>query len=167
MAGMAPSGTWEVVDRRPEMDVTLISFDDLKSYWVEVDHFGNPDKKIREVVRRLGPYESAITDPRRASYGLFDGEQLVGVTPLVQWNDSWVRYRTLNVSRTHRGRDLGWFLLRSAIDTDWRDWKAADKYVFGWVRRDHQAWSIAHDFKPFDGRWHDNHIAMVKPLSEF
>ncbi len=64
MAGMAPSGAWEVVDRRPEMDVTRISFDDLKSYWVEFDHFGDPDKKIREVVRRLGPYESTITDPR-------------------------------------------------------------------------------------------------------
>ena len=74
MAGMAQSGTWEVVDRRPEMDVTRISFDDLKSYWVEFDHFRDPDKKTREVVRQLGLYESAITDPRRASYGLFDGE---------------------------------------------------------------------------------------------
>ena len=111
MIGMAPFGTWDVVDWRTQMEVTQISFDDLKSYWVEVDHFGVPDKIIREVVRRLGPYESLITDPRRASYGLFDGEHLVGVTHLMQWNDSWVRYRTVNIRRSHRGRDLGWFLL--------------------------------------------------------
>ena len=167
MIGMAPFGTWDVVDWRTQMEVTQISFDDLKSYWVEVDHFGVPDKIIREVVRRLGPYESLITDPRRASYGLFDGEHLVGVTHLMQWNDSWVRYRTVNIRRSHRGRDLGWFLLSSAINMDWQDWKTADKYVFGWVKRDHQAWSINHDFKPFDGSWHDDHTAMIKPLSAF
>ena len=55
------------------MNVRRISFDELKSYWIEVDHFRDPDKKIREVVRRLGPMESSIADPRRESYGLFDG----------------------------------------------------------------------------------------------
>lgn len=148
------------------MDVNRISYAALKSYWIEVDHFSDPEKRIRELVRRLGPFETAIADPRRESYGLFDDGRMVGVTHLVQWSDDWVRYRTLNVRSSHRGRDLGWFLLRSALDRDWGDWKVPGKYVFGWVRRDHLAWSEAHDFKPFDGRWHDDHIAMIKPVAE-
>ena len=149
------------------MDVTRISFDELKSYWIEVDHFQDPDKKIREVVRRLGPLESSIADPRRESYGLFDGGRLVGATHLVKWNDYWVRFRTLNVRPEYRGRDLGWFLLSRAVNLDWQDRKQPEQYVFGWVRRDHRGWSDGHGFQPFDGRWHDDHIAMIKPLDTF
>lgn len=146
------------------MDVVHISFNDLKSYWVEVDHFKDPNKKIRELVRYLGPYKSEMTNPRRFSYGLFDGPDLVGVTHLVQWSDALVRYRTLNVRPSHRGRDLGSFLLISAIIMDWR---AQDCDLFGWIRRDHQPWALAHGFDPLDGSWHDDHIAMTKSLSAF
>jgi N-acetylglutamate synthase-like GNAT family acetyltransferase len=146
------------------MNVSRISFDELKSYWIEVDHFKVPNKKIREVVRQLGPYKCEMTDPRRFSYGLYDGEELVGVTHLVQWSDQLVRYRTLNVRRSHRGRGLGSFLLTCAINMDW---KSSDHDLFGWIRRDHQAWAKIHGFKPLDGSWHDNHIAMTKPLSDF
>jgi len=149
------------------MDVNRISFDELKSYWIEVDHFGNPKKKIREIVRQLGAHESSLDDPRRISYGLFDDGRLVGVTHLIEWSDRWLRYRTINVRRTYRGRDLGWFLLRAAVNMDWQAWKGPDNYVFGWVKRNHLAWSLAHDFKPFDGRWHEDHTAVIKPLSEF
>ncbi len=146
------------------MDVARISFSVLKSYWIEVDHFKDPHKKIREVVRRLGPYESVTLDPRRFSYGLYDNEELVGVTHLVQWSDHLVRYRTLNVRHSHRGRDLGAFLLKSAIKLDWLP---SDHDLFGWIRREHQPWAINHGFKPLDGTWHDDHIAMIKPLRDF
>jgi len=149
------------------MDVARISFEDLKSYWIEIDHFEDPDKKIREIVRRLGPYQSTLADPRRFSYGLFDEKHLVGVTHLVQWSDNLVRYRTLNVRQSHRGRNLGSFLLSAAIDLDWRDRKSADRYLFGWIRREHQAWAVQHGFKPLDGSWHDDHIAMTRPLDDF
>jgi hypothetical protein len=149
------------------MDVNRISFDEIKSYWIEVDHFGNPNKKIREVVRRLGAHESTVEEPRRFSYGLFDSGRLIGVTHLVEWSNDWLRYRTINVRKSYRGRDLGWFLLCAALDMDWRDWKKPDKHLFGWVKRDHLAWSEAHGFKPADDRWHDDHIAVIKPLSDF
>lgn len=149
------------------MDVNRISFDEIRSYWIQVDHFGDPAKKIREVVRRLGPHESGLEEPRRISYGLFDGGRLVGVTHLVEWNQHWLRYRTINVRLDYRGRGLGWFLLRSAVNLDWGGWKSPDNYLFGWVKRDHLGWSLAHDFKPFDDRWHDDHTAVVKPLNEF
>ena len=149
------------------MDVNRITFDDIKSYWIEVDHFGDPKKKIREVVRQLGAHETPLEDPRRFSYGLFDDGQLIGVTHLVEWSQHWLRYRTINVRKQYRGRDLGWFLLCSAVNMDWQDWKTPDKCVFGWVKRNHLAWSLAHDFKPVDDRWHDDHIAVVRPLNEF
>ena len=144
------------------MNVARISFDDLKSYWIEVDHFKDPNKKFREVVHRLGPYESELIDPRRFSYGLYDDAELVGVTHLVQWSEALVRYRTLNVRHSHRGGDLGWFLLKSAIGMDWN---SPDQDLFGWIRRDHQAWARGHGFDPLDGNWHDGHMAMTRPLS--
>lgn len=149
------------------MDISRISFDEIKAYWIEVDHFANPNKKIREIVRRLGVRESTIDEPRRFSYGLFDDRRLIGVTHLVEWSRYWLRYRTINVRKQYRGRDLGWFLLRSAVDMDWRDWKSPDRYVFGWIKRDHLAWSLAHGFKPVDDRWHQDHTGVIKPLTEF
>jgi len=67
------------------MDIKRIHFEELKRYWIEVDHFKKPGKKIREVVRILGPFECTIDDPRRESYGLFDDGKIIGVTHLVQW----------------------------------------------------------------------------------
>ena len=149
------------------MDVTRISFEELKRYWAEVDHFRDPDKKFREVVRRLGPYTTTIEDPRRFSYGLFDGSDLIGATHLVQWSERLIRYRTLNVRKAYRGRELGMFLLRSAVNLDWPDWKSGDNALFGWIRRDHRPWAESQGFQPLDGQWHDDHIAMTKPLREF
>ncbi len=149
------------------MDVNRISFEEIKSYWVEVDHFGIPNKRIKDVVRRLGAHQSTLENPRRISYGLFDNGRMIGVTHLVEWSQQWLRYRTINVREQYRGRDLGWYLLRTAVNMDWQDWKTPDKYVFGWVKRDHLAWSLAHGFKPVDDRWHEDHIAVVRPLIGF
>lgn len=149
------------------MDVNRISFDQLKTYWVEVDHFGVPDKKFHEIVRTLGDCQSTITDPPRFSYGLFDAGELIGVTHLVQWDEEWLRYRTLNIRSAYRSRDLGWYLLKAAVAMDWKKSVPAPNYVFGWVKRVHQSWSIAHGFEPADGRWVNGHIAMIKPLAEF
>ena len=149
------------------MDVNRISFDDLKAYWVEVDHFGVAGKKFRNVVRSLGDYRSTLADPTRFSYGLFDSGELIGVTHLVQWDEEWLRYRTLNIRQAFRDQNLGWYLLSTAVKMDWKDKLLAPTYMFGWVRREHQAWLITHGFAPADGRWVDGHIAMIKPLDEF
>jgi GNAT superfamily N-acetyltransferase len=147
--------------------VAHISFDELKSYWIEVDHFRHPEKKFRQVVRRLGPYQSTLDDPKRHSYGLFDGDRLIGVTHLVQWSDDLVRYRTLNVRPPYRGRNLGELFLERAVNLDWGHLKSPGKYLLGWIRRDHQPWACAHGFDPLDGSWHDDHIAMIRPLDTF
>lgn len=149
------------------MDVRHISFEDIKAYWIEVDHFRDPAKRIREVVARLGPMKSPLSDPRRRSYGLFDGDTLIGATHLVQWDDHWIRYRTLNVRTAHRGQGLGWTLLRRAVEMDWRDSGLDATDVLGWIRRDHEPWARRHGFEPVDGQWHDDHLAMTKPLDAF
>lgn len=149
------------------MDVKHISFDALKAYWERTDHFGQSGKKVREVVRSLGPYPAKLKDPPRQSYGLFDGDQMIGATHLVVWSDAWLRYRTINVQPQYRGQNLGWFLLSQSVNMDWQDWKQPDRYLFGWVKRDHQAWSLSHGFHAHDDIWHDDHIIMIKSLSEF
>jgi len=149
-----------------DMDVRRIRFGELKRYWIEVGHFQNPDKKIREVVRNLGPYECTIDNPRRESYGLFHEGTMIGGTHLMQWDARWLRYRTLNVGEAFRGRDLGWMLLCAAVDLDWRDWKVEDRYLFGWIRRSHVPWSLAHGFTKAGRTWHEDHIAMIRTLSD-
>ncbi|MEE8257886.1 MAG: acyl carrier protein [Acidobacteriota bacterium] len=152
--------------RGMDMEVKRIHFEELKHYWIEVDHFKKPDKKIREVVRVLGPYACTIDDPRRESYGLFRDGKMIGGTHLVQWDARWLRYRTLNVREPYRGPDLGWILLRRAINLDWQDWKVPDRYLFGWIRRPHVPWSLAHGFKKIGGRWHEDHLGMIRTLSD-
>ena len=159
-------GTGET-DRGADWEVERIDFETLKQYWLDVVHFQEPDKKIREVVRVLGPYECVLDDPRRESYGLFHDGGLIGVTHLVQWDANWLRYRTLNIREPFRGPDLGWMLLRRAMELDWRDWKVPGKFMFSWLRRSHMPWSLAHGFTEIDGRWHGDYIAMLKPMTEF
>jgi acyl carrier protein len=149
----------------PDVKIERISFAELKQYWIEVDHFHRPDKKIREVVRTLGPHTCKIEDPRRQSYGMFLDDGLIGVTHLVQWDCNWLRYRTLNIREPYQGPDdLGWKLLRRAVHMDWRDWKVGGRYLFSWARRSHVAWSLAHGFETVTDTWHGEHIAMRRPL---
>ena len=149
----------------PDEEIKKITFAQLKQYWLEVDHFHRPDKKIREVVRTLGPYKCTIENPRRQSYGMFMGGGLIGVTHLVQWDDNWLRYRTLNIREPYQGpEDLGWKLLRRAVHMDWRDWKVRDRYLFSWTRRSHMPWSLAHGFEAVTDTWHGEHMAMRRPL---
>lgn len=148
-----------------DVKIERITFAELKQYWIEVDHFHQPDKKIREVVHRLGPHTCKIEDPRRQSYGVFLRGGLIGVTHLVQWDCDWLRYRTLNIREPYQGPDdLGWKLLRRAVDMDWRDWKVGGRYLFSWARRSHVAWSLAHGFETVDDTWHGEHMAMRRPL---
>lgn len=149
------------------MEVRRITFGEISAYWREVDHFRDLDKKIREVVRRLGPYECTLADPRRASYGLFEGDFLVGATHLVEWSPTWLRYRTLNVRPAHRGGgDRGWMLICDAVRLDWEDWIGPERYLFGWVQDDHAAWARAHGFTEADGNRQDRHRAMIRPLAD-
>ncbi len=153
-------------DQGMDMEVKRIRFEDLKRYWIKFDHFKKPGKTIREVVRILGPYECTIDDPRRESYGLFHDGEMIGGTHLVQWDGRWLRYRTLNVREPYRGRDLGWVLLYRAVNLDWQDWKVPGRYLFGWIRRPHVPWSLAHGFKETGGKWHEDHVGMIRALSE-
>ena len=143
------------------LDIEVITFDELVKYWKDVNHFQDPNKRYTEIIKTLGPYKTKFKDPKRIAYGLFDGMDLIGVTQLVQWNDDIVRYRTINIREEYRGQDLGWKLLEEAWYRDWSD----NKYLFGWVKDTHYNWSIFHGFKEVDGIWKDDHIAVTKDMT--
>ena len=142
------------------MDIKEIDFQTLKNYWIEVDHFKDPNKRIVEVIRSLGPHITPYKDPRRIAYGLYSGNDLIGATQLVQWSDTHVRYRTLNIREQYRGQGLGWLLLGTAYE---RDWQGCGK-LFGWIRDTHYNWAVQHGFTDFDKTWTDNHIAMERNI---
>jgi len=142
------------------MVVKQINFDTLKNYWIEVDHFKDPNKKIVEIIKTLGPHTTKETDPIRIAYGLYDTDVLVGATQLVKWSAELVRYRTLNVRKEYRGKDLGWYLLESAWNKDW----IGQGKLFGWVRDTHYDWAIKHNFTELDSIWTNDHIGMIKVM---
>lgn len=138
--------------------VKQIDFETLKNYWIEVDHFKDPNKRIVEVIKYLGPHTTPYSDPRRIAYGLYSNDILIGATQLVQWNKTHVRYRTLNVREEYRGQDLGWLLLSTAYKKDWQ----GCGNLFGWIRDTHFKWALRHNFVKYDNEWVDNHIAMER-----
>lgn len=142
------------------MIVKEITFETIKQYWIEVNHFNDPNKKIVEIIKKLGPYSTTYSDPRRISYGLFDKDRLIGVTHLVQWTENQVRYRTLNVRKEYRGNNLGWFLLENSYKKDWQ----GCGNLFGWIRDTHYNWAKLHNFIEVDYQWHDKHIAMERKM---
>lgn len=135
-----------------------IDYETLKRYWIEVDHFQDPNKKIIEIIKYLGPHVTPYTNPRRIAYGLYDKNELIGVTQLVQWNETHIRYRTLNIRKQYRGQGLGWFLLLTSYN---RHWKGSGN-LFGWVIDTHYKWAINHGFRDLDKQWTNDHIAMER-----
>jgi hypothetical protein len=147
------------------MKVKQIDFDTLKDYWIEVDHFKDPNKRIVEVIRYLGPHTTPYSSPKRTAYGMYTPDrELIGATQLVQWNESHVRYRTLNIREEYRGVGLGWQLLRKA----WIDFKGLDSTdnLFGWIRHTHYDWAEAHGFTVIDDCWIDGHIGMERKMND-
>jgi GNAT superfamily N-acetyltransferase len=142
------------------MDIKEIDFETLKNYWIDVDHFKDPNKRIVEVIKYLGPHTTPYSDPRRIAYGLYDKDKLIGATQLVHWNEGQVRYRTLNVREDYRGKGLGFLLLSTAYERDWQGWGN----LFGWIRDTHYEWAKRHDFFEIDREWTDDHIAMERDM---
>lgn len=138
-----------------------IEFETLKNYWIEVDHFKDPNKRIVEVIRHLGPHTTTYSDPRRIAYGLYDDNKLIGATQLVQWSATHIRYRTLNIREEYRGQGLGWKLLQSAYEQDW----LGQGNLFGWIRDTHYNWALAHGFTDLDAEWTEDHIAMERKMT--
>jgi N-acetylglutamate synthase-like GNAT family acetyltransferase len=139
------------------MDIKEIEFETLKKYWVEVNHFSDTHV-IKDVIKVLGAHITPYSAPKRIAYGLYSNNTLVGATQLVQWNEDTVRYRTINIVKEHRGKDLGWYLLNNAYKQDWNNYSK----LFGWVKLTHFDWARRHGFKEIDSDWTDGHIGMVK-----
>lgn len=142
------------------MNVDYLLFNELKDYWKSVKHFDD-NKKYVEIIKHLGPFTSVYDDPKRKCYGLFDNDKLIGATMLVQWSPDVVRYRTINIVKEHRGKDLGWDLLRKAWDMDWQD----QRLLMGWIKEDHIGWSVSKGFKEISEHY-DNHVLMIRDMND-
>lgn len=140
--------------------VKPIEFETIKQYWIEVDHFKDPNKRIEEIIKTLGPHITQELNPRRIAYGLFNNDMLIGATQLVHWSDNLIRYRTINIRSEYRGKDLGWYLLETAWNLDW----IGQGNLFGWVRDTHYDWAIKHNFTEMDKHWTGDHIAMSRVM---
>ena len=80
----------------------------------------------------------------------------------MKWNETHIRYRTLNVKKQYRGKNLGWYLLSNA----WNDWKNQGK-LFGWIRDTHYDWAVKHNFVKIQNYWTDKHIAMERDMKDY
>jgi hypothetical protein len=144
------------------MQVRAIAFSSLVEYWRETNHFQDPNKIYSEVLGHLGPFKSTVADPRRISYGLFQNDQMIGATHITEWNEQWIRFRTINIRAGFRGQDLGWRLLHRALQQDW----AHSPWLFGWFRRHAHGWALGHGFRDVDGIWHGEHRACLLNLND-
>lgn len=144
-----------------EIVIKRIDWHTLVEYWKTVDHFKDPNKRYNTHINQLGPYFTPYKNPRKINYGLYDGDNLIGVTQLVEWQKNIVRYRTINVLNTYRGEDLGWRLLYSAWASDWTDYE----HLIGWIRGNHIAWAEDHGFEKY-GDYMDDHIMMIRDMSD-
>lgn len=138
-----------------------IGWETLVQYWKDVDHFQDPNKRYNQHINRLGPYHTPYKNPRKINYGLYDDDQLIGATQLVEWQENIVRYRTVNVLNKYRGQDLGWRLLYSAWASDWTEYT----HLLGWVRNNHMPWAVNHGFKPY-GDIQEDHIMMIREMKD-
>lgn len=142
------------------LEIYRIPFSQLVTYWIEVDHFKDPQKVYTEVLSHLGPYQSTIENPRRISYGLFHSGKMIGATHVCQWNPDWIRFRTINIRQAYRCHDLGWKFLRRILEVDWSEHDT----LFGWFRRTAHDWALRHGFHEMDGKWHGQHIGMLRKI---
>ncbi|NQY99630.1 MAG: hypothetical protein HRT45_03055 [Bdellovibrionales bacterium] len=145
-----------------QFEFKAISFEEISDFWRETNHFRGSDSVSKVYVRHLGPYLSEFEKPPFQSFAFADGEEIVAATQLVNWNKSWVRYRTIHVRQQYRGAGLGHELLRLAHQNYW-----PNKHVFGWVRRTHLDWSLKHGFERLTEAWYDDHTPMLKIASRF
>ena len=143
-----------------EKEFRRIPFNTIKEYWIEVDHFKEPGKRIVESAQRLGHFKTPLDSPSYQAYGAFDGDKMIGCTQLVHWQNDWVRYRTVNIREEYRGTDLGWQLIKFGLN----DWELKFNYLFGWVRNDHTQWALKHGFTYIDNKVLDDHVGMILDL---
>lgn len=150
------------------MKTKHISWDMLKNYWIETNHFSShPNKNFQEIVTQLGPFKIECDDPTYQAYGLFDKNKLIGVTQLIEWSPekSWIRFRTINIRKDYRKQGLAWKLLLDALN----EWNY--EFLFGWLRQDYYHTSFFSKFTritPFmkDGYSHIPHCAILANIEK-
>jgi len=141
------------------LTIQEINFQECVKYWKEVNHFNDPNKIYNENVKKLGPFKQTIENPKFKCYGLFD-DYLIGVTQLIEWDISTIRFRTINIRKEWRQKELGAFLLQEAYEKDWSNYLK----MFGWMNLKKIDWALKFGFKIIENSEHDNHVGIIKEM---
>ena len=85
--------------------VEKIDFKTIVEFWREQDHFQhNPNKKYVEKLGWLGTNICEIENPMTQAYGLYFDDELICATQIQVWNNTTIRWRTINVKEGYRGK---------------------------------------------------------------
>lgn len=142
------------------LEIRHIDFPTLVNYWKEHNHFNNKEKIYHPIVSKLGPFTLQLESPHYQCYGLFDNNKMIGGTQLMDWDWDTVRFRTINILDTYRGRNLGLYLITKAWDMDWQ----SRIYLFGWMNLNYEWWAIHCGFDLLEFSRSNTHIGVKKEM---
>lgn len=151
------------------MKIKQIQFSQLVDYWKDTEHFAHvPNKKYNEIIKYLGPFECKLENPKAISYGVFDGDKMIGGTQIQEWDETTVRFRTVNIREEYRGKNLGYWMIKRSILSDWFTYEL----VIEWMRDSIIRWCESNGFEDYEGGVWDTsedipHKMMCKKIERF
>lgn len=139
-------------------NVFTISFETFKNFLYENNHI---DKKqyenFRPYCRYLDKYVSKLENPFYEFYGLFDANDLIGVTSIQEWQDNELfkekvfRYRYIYIKKQYRGQDLAWKFLTYVCKFP----------LFAYAKDSHIQWCVNKNFKKILNPTLDGHQFLL------
>ena len=139
-------------------NVFTISFETFKNFLYENKHIDKEHyKTFRPYCRYLDRYVSKLDDPFYEFYGLFDANDLIGVTSIQEWQDNELfknrvfRYRYIYIKKQYRGQDLGWKFLNYVCKFP----------LFAYAKSNHIQWCLNKNFKKILNPTNDGHQFLL------
>lgn len=126
-------------------------------------------RSTKEYCGYLSNLKSIVDNPKYKFYGLFDTNDLVGVTSLCEFWDGHVipkdtlRYRFIFLNPEYRKNGLAGKLLHYVKNLpEWRDYKR----LFGYAKESHVAWCKSQGFDVLKEDIENKHTFMVKTFDD-
>ncbi len=144
-----------------------ISYEEYNTYLRKHNHFLDEFSYHKPYTNWLNNYQSTIENPLYGFYGIVENNNIVGVTGIQEFEhqllpSNSIRYRVLRIDEELRGNNVGITLLDFAAQ-HWPE----KKYLFGYARDIHTAWSVKQAFDNINGMVGDhNHNFMGKSIAQ-
>lgn len=135
-------------------NVYTISFETYKNFLYENNHIDKEHyENFQPYCRCLDKYYSNLENPFYEFYGLFDGNYLIGVTSIQEWQDNELfkekvfRYRYIYIKKEYRGQNLAWKFLTYVCKFP----------LFAYAKDTHIQWCLNRNFKKISNPTLDGH----------